>query len=140
MTQGEAAQIAQLLNERNQLTVAYNADKVLETPEDYLFKDVDGQVVAAVELKRLQWYQGEVRHLSVHAAHEGKGYARSLFAEMERRAAARGCRILQCTIREGNKDSESFFAKAEFSPVSRFHNHVSGNNVAVWQKVLVPAV
>ena len=140
MTNDEAAQIATLLNARNQLTVPYDTARVLKSADQYLFRVIEGRVVAAVELKNVQWYQGEVCHLSVHKDVEGKGYARNLFAEVERRAAARGFRILQCTIREGNKDSEDFFTKAGFKPVSCFHNKLSGNNVSVWQKVLEAAL
>jgi ribosomal protein S18 acetylase RimI-like enzyme len=140
MTNDEAAQIAALLNTRNHLTIPYDAAQVLKSAEQYFFRVVEGHVVAAVELKNVQWYQGEVRHLTVHEDFEGQGYARNLFAELERRAAARGFRILQCTIREGNTDSEGFFTKAGFTPVSRFNNKMSGNNVSVWQKVLVPAL
>ena len=140
MTNDEGSQIAALLNRRNQLTVPYDAARVTKSADQYLFKSVEGQVVAAVELKNLQWYQGEVCHLTVHEDFEGKGYAKALFAELERRAVARGFRVLQCTIREGNTESEKFFAKAAFNPVSRFHNRMSGNNITIWHKVLVPAL
>jgi ribosomal protein S18 acetylase RimI-like enzyme len=140
VTNDEAAQIGALLNARNQLTVPYDAARVLKSADQYLFKVVNGKVVAAVELKNVQWYQGEVCHLTVDKDFEGKGYARNLCAELERRAAARGFRVLQCTIREGNAESEGFFTKAGFKPVSRFHNKISGNNVAIWHKVLEPAL
>lgn len=140
MTNDEGSQIAALLNRRNQLTVPYDAGRVTKFADQYLFKTIKDQVVAAVELKNVQWYQGEVCHLTVHEDFEGEGYAKSLLAELERRAAARGFRILQCTIREGNAESEKLFAKAGFNPVSRFHNKISGNNITIWHKVLVPAL
>ena len=86
------------------------------------------------------WYQAEIRHLTVDPAIEQRGYARNLYAEAERRAAARGIRVLQCTIREGNDRSERFFSKAGFTKVSQFHNQASGNNVGVWHKVLAPTL
>ena len=140
MTNDEGSQIAALLNRRNQLTVPYDAARVTKSSDQYLFKSIEGQVVAAVELKSVQWYQGEVCHLTVHENFEGKGYARCLIVEVEGRAAARSFRVLQCTIREGNAESEKFFTKAGFSPVSRFHNKISGNNITIWHKVLVPAL
>lgn len=140
MTNAEATQIAALLNARNQLTVPYDATRVLESADQYLFRAVGDRIVATLELKNVQWYQGELCHLTVDSAFEGKGHAQNLCAEVERRAAARGFRILQCTIREGNRDSEDFFTKAGFKAVSRFHNQMSGNNVSVWHKVLAPAL
>lgn len=140
MTNSEAAQIAALLNGRNGLTVLYDADIVLRSPEQYPFAAVGNRVVVAVFLKNVQWYQGEVCHFSVDPEFEGKGHARNLWAEVERRAAARGHRILQCTIHEGDDNRENFFTKAGFNRVSQFHNKVSRKNVSIWQKVLVPAV
>jgi ribosomal protein S18 acetylase RimI-like enzyme len=129
MTEDEAAQIAALLNARNQLTVPYDGPRVSKSADQYLFR-----------VKNVQWYQGEVCHLTVDKDFEGKGYARNLFAELERRAAARCFRVLQCTIREGNTDSEDFFTAAGFKSVSRFHNKMSSNNVTIWHKVLEPAL
>jgi ribosomal protein S18 acetylase RimI-like enzyme len=140
MTKSEATQIAALLNARNGLTVLYDADIILRSPEQYLFASVGARVAVAVFLKDVQWYQGEVCHLSVDPEFEGRGYARNLWAEVERRAVARGYRILQCTIHEDDDNSEDFFTKAGFNRVSQFHNKVSGKNLAIWQKVLVPAV
>jgi len=47
--------------------------------------------------------------------------------------------LLQCTIREGNAESRSLFERFGFSHVSTFNNPSSGNNVAVFQKVLSSA-
>ena len=140
MTKSEAAQIASLLNARNQLTLEYDVRRVLASAAQYLYRVIDGRVIAAVELKHVQWYQAEVCHLTVDEQFEGKGYARGLLSEVEQRAAAQGFRLLQCTIREGNQASEGLFGSAGFAKASRFNNPVSGNNIAVWQKVLIPAV
>ena len=48
------------------------------------------------------------------------------------------CRILQCTIREGNEESIGLFKKMGFFQVSQFYYDRSGNNVSVWHKVLIP--
>jgi len=140
VTEKEATQIAALLNARNQLTIPYDIRRVMDAADDYIFRVQNGRVVAAVEIKKLLWYQAEIRHLTVDSAVEQRGYARNLFAEAESRAAARGFRVLQCTIRAGNDRSERFFLKAGFTRVSQFHNQASGNNVGVWHKVLVPAL
>lgn len=136
----QAEQIAALLNERNQLTVPSTAQSVLAHIENYIYRtSLAGDVLACVEVKKVQWYQAEVLHLTVRVGQEGKGHAKALLAEAERSAAARKARLLQCTIREGNAPSTNLFLSVGFVKVGSFHNHVSGNNVLVLQKILTSA-
>lgn len=140
LNQAQAAEIAALLNARNQLTVQYTGKKVLDHADDYLFRlSPAGAVVACVEVKKVQWYQAEVLHLTVTDAEIGKGHAKALLSSAETRAREKGVRLLQCTIRGGNAQSEGLFQSAGFLKVSAFLNEHSGNNVSVFQKVLVHA-
>lgn len=134
-----ASQIAALLNARNALTRTYDAASVLSEEEDYILRhsDAAGTVVACVQLKRVQWYQFEVLHLTVAEAHERKGHGGSLLIEVERRARERSARLLQCTIRMDNAPSRALFERNGFVFVSSFYNARSCNNVGVYQKVLV---
>lgn len=135
----ETAQaIADLINDRNQLTINYTAKKVLDSAENYLCRfDNDGRLVGVVEVKKVQWYQCEIDHLSVQEDAEGKGLGSSLIREAEERIIKLGRRIAQCTIRVGNKDSERLFHKFGYVPGVTFFNAQSGNNVTVYQKPLV---
>jgi hypothetical protein len=76
MTDPEAEQIAALLNERNQLARNYAAADVLAKKGDYIYESREGQVVACIERKVVQWYQLEVRHLSVAITWSAKDSAR----------------------------------------------------------------
>lgn len=135
-----ADQIAALLNERNELAVEYTRQKVLAHGDDYLCRlSASDEVHACVEVKKVQWYQAEILHLTVAAAQEGKGLAKALLREAERVARARGARLLQCTIRQGNVQSQGLFQGFGFSHVSTFRNEHSGNNVLVLHKVLAGA-
>jgi len=140
LTNAHADQIAALLNERNQLTVKYTRQCVLEHADNYhcRFSAAD-EVVGCVEVKKVQWYQTEICHLTVAASETRKGHAKALLCEAERVARANGARLLQGTIREGNIDSRSLFEGFGFLHVSTFSNPLSGNNVAVFQKVLSSA-
>jgi ribosomal protein S18 acetylase RimI-like enzyme len=140
LSDAHADAIAALLNARNQLTVQYTRQRVQEEANNYIFRlsEVD-QLIACVELKKVQWYQAEVLHLTVAEVHEGKGHAKALLCEAERVARASGARILQCTIRTDNGASRRLFEGFGFSHVSTFRNEQSGNNVGVFQKVLATA-
>lgn len=129
-----ADQIAQLLNRRNQLTRQYTAEMVLQQAGNYLFEILGTEVVACVEVKRVQWYQTELCHLTVAEAYEGKGYGRALIRRAIETADQQGARLVQCTIREGNTDSERAFLAAGFTKASMFFNARSGNNVCVYQR------
>lgn len=137
MTINQAEQVAALLNERNELTVRYTGQRLLDSAADFLCRvSPSGDVIACVEVKRLQWYQTEVLHLTVSAAHERQGHAQALLREAERQARCTNARLLQCTIRENNAASCGLFERLGFKHVSTFHNENSGNSVLVLQKVL----
>lgn len=136
MTEAEAEQIASLINRRNRLAKNYEPADILREAHNYEFEPRYGKVVACVERREVQWYQWEVLHLSVDEALEGQGLASLVYERLEKAARSAGVRLLQCTIREGNKDSVSFFDKRGFSKVARFLNRQTGNAVGVWQKVL----
>ena len=139
MDHAKAEQIARLLNTQNQLTVQYTADRVLGQKNNYLVRlDDTGVVSACAELKKVQWYQYELLHVTVSPQHKRQGLGRSLVTEAEERARAGGARILQSTIRVGNEESERLFTSLGFRLACRFYNERSKNTVGVWQRILSP--
>ncbi len=135
MTRSEAEQIAGLINRRNQLPEPYTANAILSKSGRYEYELNDGTVIACVERKRVQWYQWEIRHLSVHEDWEGQGGAYAVYGRAELAAHSGGASLLQCTIRDGNQGSERFFRRQGFRRVSGFFNPTTRNTVGVWQKV-----
>ena len=131
-----AEQIATLLNNRNELTRQYNAARVLEHGDSYLYLTCGAEVSACIKLSRVQWYQVEISHLTVAEAHERRGYGRKLVKQALTQAAEQGARVAQCTIREGNGRSEGLFVSEGFTRTCEFFNRVSGNTVFVLQKAL----
>lgn len=137
LTDAHADQIATLLNERNQLTRKHTRESVLNTADNYLCRFSEAnEVVACVEVRSVQWYQTEILHLTVAASQTRKGHAKALLCAAERVARAKGARLLQCTIREDNTASCTLFEGFGFFHINTFNNQSSGNNVAVFQKVL----
>lgn len=140
LSDAHADAVATLLNSRNQLTVQYTRQRVLQEADNYLYRlDEAGQLIACVELEKVQWYQAEVPHLTVAEAHEGKGHAKALLCDAECAARTKGVKLLQCTIRTDNDASRGLFEGFGFSHVGTFRNEVSGNNVGIFQKVLATA-
>jgi N-acetylglutamate synthase-like GNAT family acetyltransferase len=137
MTLQNALEIAALLNEQNQLSRKYDAKHVIDNCENYIFRtDKNRKTVGVVECNRVQWYQWEIKHLSVAVKRQGIGAL--LLDEATAKAESLGARILQCTIRLGNAESEAFFTKHGFSPSVSFINYRTGNRVTVFQKSLKP--
>ena len=136
MTQQEAEQIAYLLNTRNQLPVEYTAEMIIRDAENYLFETQYSEVVGCVEVKRVQWYQWEIRHLCVREGHERKGLGKKLIHQAEGKAKQAGARISQCTIRVGNEKSEQAFRRSGYRETCCFYNIDTDKYIAVWQKVL----
>jgi len=137
MTEDQAEAIAHLLNTQNQLVSNYDAKKILSAGGQFLYRSGSKDpIIACVELKKVQWYQFEVCHLTVHPDYKRQGHGKSLIEEAEQRAVAAGARVLQCTIRDGNCSSEQLFANSGFARTSRFYYPTSKNHVTVWQKVV----
>jgi ribosomal protein S18 acetylase RimI-like enzyme len=140
LSETHADAIAVLLNKRNQLTVQYTRALVQTEAGNYIYRFSDaGDLIACVEVKKVQWYQAELLHLTVDEAYEGMGHAKALLCEAERAGRENGARVLQCTIRTDNLASRKLFEGFGFSHVSTFLNQDSGNNVGVFQKVLTSA-
>jgi ribosomal protein S18 acetylase RimI-like enzyme len=136
LTKGVAEQIAGLLNSQNQLTVPYTASKIIARQDGYIVRYDNSEVLGAVELKKVQWYQCEIDHLSVDPKSKRQGIGSWLLQKAEARATDLGARIAQCTIRVGNTASEGLFRKHGYSSTVTFLNRENGNLVAVYQKVL----
>jgi ribosomal protein S18 acetylase RimI-like enzyme len=141
MNSTQAEQIAFLLNKQNKLDGEYDADRVLSSEDQYLFEtdEATGDISAAVEIKRVQWYQYEILHLSVSPDHRREGLAKRLLIRAEEFAKQNRARILQCTIRADNSASCALFKSVGFKHTATFNNVLTGNNVTVWQKELIPA-
>jgi N-acetylglutamate synthase-like GNAT family acetyltransferase len=137
MTNQIAQEVAALLNTRNQLTVKYDSQKVLEHAKRYIVRhDDSSKVIGVVEVKKVQWYQCEIDHLSV--ALDRQGIGSSLLIEALAKAKDLGARVAQCTIRVGNTASEALFTKHGFVPSLTFQNYDTGNRVTVFHKALTP--
>lgn len=130
-----AAEIADLVNRQNKLTVKYDASQVKAAAANYLFRlGADGHVIGVVEVKKVQWYQSEIRHLS--AGKKRCGVGTWLLGQALARGKSLGTFVAQCTIRVGNLESETFFKANGFVATTTFRNPESGNNVTVYVKTI----
>lgn len=136
MTDQQANEIATLLNSQNELDHKVDAAKIMENSNNYLFQSDDGVVVACVEVKKVQWYQWEICHLSVKGKYTRQGRGKQLIRSAEETARKGRARIVQCTIRVGNTASEETFRRSGFRQACCFFNARTDNYVCVWQKVL----
>jgi GNAT superfamily N-acetyltransferase len=136
MKNAHALEVAVLLNTRNQLQYTYTAEMVLADADNYLLELDGDEVVACVEINKVQWYQWELRHLSVIEAREGMGLGKKLIKRAEDKARKGRARIVQCTIEVGNDNSENAFGRSGYHKSCRFYNERTERDVAVWQKVL----
>jgi len=94
------------------------------------------EILGVVEVKKVQWYQCEIDHLSVVPTSKRLGIGSWLLKEAEARAISIGVRVAQCTIKVGNEASEGLFKKHGYIATITFLNRQNGNHVTVYQKVL----
>jgi ribosomal protein S18 acetylase RimI-like enzyme len=133
-----AEEIASLINERNQLTRKYTARTLKAYVSNESFKflieaDEANKLIGVIEIQKVQWYQCEIKHLSVKADQEGKGIASRLLYAALQEAKKMGASMVQCTIRNDNIASASVFSKYNFKVTNQFANKMSGNTVNVFQ-------
>lgn len=137
MKSNTAKQIAELLNSENQLVIPYTEQIILSKAENYIYEEnEENEVLCCIELKKVQWYQFEVCHLTVNPKHRKNGYGQKILEKAINYSKANRGRVVQCTIREDNSASIGLFNKNGFHKVSVFYNPDSNNNVGVWQKVV----
>jgi len=136
----QANQIAELLNRCNELKSSFTSDQLLRYAHEYKFiQDEDtNDVVAVVQIKKVQWYQHEIGNLTVSPEHQGKELAQRLLQTAERQALNEGAHILQGTVRQNDQENIELFKSAGFKHVSNFYNQHSDRNITVWQKILSP--
>ncbi len=136
MTKELALQIAELINERNELSVVYDAKKVLLNKDNYSYLLESENLIACAESKRVQWYQWEICHISVAKQYEGKGNGSKVLKLAEIKAVNGNARILQSTIRSSNDSSIRLFENNGYKRVNEFYNAKTENQVYIFQKAL----
>lgn len=134
MTNHQAEQIAILLNLRNQLIKPYESKDILLESTNYVFIEEGSKVVACAVLKKVQWYQWEICHVSVDENHAGKGLGKLILKKAEKKALDGGAKILQCTVRSNNARSRGLFSSNGYLKTVSFFYSNSGNWVDVFQK------
>ncbi len=136
MNENQAEQIATLLNARNNLISAYTKEKILNYRQQYIYETAGELVIAAVRLKKVQWYQAEIRHLVVHPDYEGRGFGRRMISLAEIRAKELRARVMQCTIRSDNGGAEKTFRQSGYHLIHSFYYPKSKHNLGIWQKTI----
>lgn len=131
-----AEQIAQLINKNNKLVNEYSAIDILNKKKNYIYELLDGKVIGTIRIKKIQWYQAELLHLSVKEEHRGKGLAYRLIQQGEKLAKEKGAKIIQCTIREENIGSIKLFQKLNYIDALTFFYDLTKNKVHIFQKTL----
>lgn len=136
MEENIGRQVADLINRRNELTKKHYFDDIIALQDNFVLIMDGSNLVACAEVKQVQWYQHEICHVSVHESYEGTGKGNEILRMAEQKALNKNARVIQCTIREANKDSIRLFTRNNYRKVNDFYNVNSGNLVGIWQKVL----
>jgi ribosomal protein S18 acetylase RimI-like enzyme len=86
------------------------ARKLTVQPELFLVGELDGELIAAA-MAGYDGHRGSVYYLAVSPAHQRRGHARALMAEIERRLEALGCPKLNLMVRQDNRGVLEFYAR-----------------------------
>lgn len=127
-----AFQIANLINSQNRLERRYTADMVLEKFDNYIYDTLpDYGVIGCVCARRVQWYQAEIRHLSVHPYMQRMGVGLRMLKAAEKKCRNLDVRIAQSTVKTCNMACRSLMKRRKFSEINQF------NDIIIYQKVFI---
>lgn len=77
-------------------------------PELFLVGVLGGEIVASA-MAGYDGHRGSVYYLAVSPAHQRRGHARAMMAEVERRLEALGCPKLNLMVRDDNRAATGFY-------------------------------
>ena len=117
--------VAELLKKYNDIpNPIFNSDK-------YIYMKDGDELIAYGEIKKLNWYISELRHLFVIPKYRGKGYGRMILrVQMENANTP----ILVMTIREDNKIMRRIANVEGFNKHCIFKSKISNKNVVLYIK------
>ena len=78
--------------------------------ELFLVGELEGEIVASA-MAGYDGHRGSVYYLAVSPAHQRRGHARALMAEVEHRLTAIGCPKLNLMVRRDNGAAVGFYAR-----------------------------
>lgn len=86
------------------------ARKQTVQPELFLVGELAGEVVASA-MAGYDGHRGSIYYLAVSPAHQRRGHARAIMAEVERRLTALGCPKLNLMVRRDNIGAAGFYQR-----------------------------
>jgi ribosomal protein S18 acetylase RimI-like enzyme len=86
------------------------ARKQTVQPELFLVGELGGEIIATA-MAGYDGHRGSVYYLAVSPAHQRRGHARTVMAEVERRLEALGCPKLNLMVRHDNHPAVGFYAR-----------------------------
>lgn len=115
----------------------YTEDMILDNANNYIVLLNEDIVIGCVSLKKNNWYSYEVMHMVVIPPYRNMGYGKRLIDDCITRAKSKGCKILQCTIKNTNEISKKVFLNKDFRCTSQFVNNNTGNTIEVYQLEII---
>ena len=82
--------------------------KLKQGAELFLLGELDGKVIASA-MGGYEGHRGWINYLAVVPAQQGKGYARQMMEDLEKRLLVLGCPKLNLQIRSSNVDVIRFY-------------------------------
>lgn len=134
MLRKTARQIAEILNAQNHLLTFYNESRILNSASNYIILSEEERIHGFVKIRTVQWYQGELSHLSVLPEYRRRGLGSKLIRLAEERAKERGLKLIQCSINFYNKPSKSLFEREGYRSNVSFFNVENKSHIVIYQK------
>lgn len=112
-----AKQIAILLNKYNKLTIKYNTEEILLSPDTYVIETEAGTVTGVAAINKKAYAVSELHHVVVHPAFRKRGIAKHLVITALNKSSTP---IVYATIRSENKASINVFTYCGFINAGKY--------------------
>jgi ribosomal protein S18 acetylase RimI-like enzyme len=93
------------------------ARKQAVQPELFLVGELGGEIVASA-MAGYDGHRGSIYYLAVSPAHQRRGHARAMMAEVERRLEQLGCPKLNLMVRHDNRAAIGFYERIGYTEQS----------------------
>jgi GNAT superfamily N-acetyltransferase len=104
----------------------------------FLLVERDGEIVAGGAFKRVDDATVEVKRVWTSSAHRRQGLARTVMAELEREAAARGYRTVELTTGARQPEAVSLYRSLGYEPLYDTEGDLEAIGYLPFTKPLVP--
>ena len=86
-------------------------EKIYLNNGDFIVGEINKKIIAMGAFKEISGKKAEIKRIRVHPDYQRKGFGQIILSNLEKKAAKRGCKILQLDTTDKQIPAQKFFEK-----------------------------